>query len=292
MAIRPWTYTAALVPIALGAALAYYEGKFHAVLFALTLIAGIFIQAGANLFNTYGDYASGVDLHASPDDSRSPIVKGQLSADTIKYAAFGTLAISGAIGLYLAYVTGWPVLAIGMVGVAGAYGYTRGLIPYKYIGMGSPLVFFLMGPMMVWPAYYIQTEQFSLRPIWISIPISFLVSAILHANEFRDQPEDAAAGIRTFALILGNRGSLIFLYFLNIAAFVSLIALCALHQAPITSLLPVLMIPVVVKLLTDATAGYRGDTSRLIGLAILSGKTHFLFGALFVIGVAIGRFVH
>jgi 1,4-dihydroxy-2-naphthoate octaprenyltransferase len=174
MAIRPWTYTAALVPIALGAALAYYEGKFHAVLFALTLIAGIFIQAGANLFNTYGDYASGVDLHASPDDSRSPIVKGQLSADTIKYAAFGTLAISGAIGLYLAYVTGWPVLAIGMVGVAGAYGYTRGLIPYKYTFRPSS-------------SRFVRSGSQSRSRFWFlrfCTPMSFAISRKMRRPEF------------------------------------------------------------------------------------------------------------
>ena len=45
-AVRPRTYTASVVPVLLGAAIAAYDGKFNLLLFLLTLIGGLAIQVG------------------------------------------------------------------------------------------------------------------------------------------------------------------------------------------------------------------------------------------------------
>ena len=60
-AIRPWSYTAAIIPVTLGASIAAYDSVLNPWLLVLTLIGSIAIQAGTNLVNDYYDYVKGAD---------------------------------------------------------------------------------------------------------------------------------------------------------------------------------------------------------------------------------------
>ena len=77
IAARPWSYTAAIIPVSLGAVLAYAEeSQFRGLLFFLTLLGGICLQAGVNFLNTYGDFVSGLD---DKDHASCPqLVKGEI----------------------------------------------------------------------------------------------------------------------------------------------------------------------------------------------------------------------
>lgn len=63
IATRPWSFTASIIPILITAALLYKshpsQVSFVEVLRVILII--VFVQAGANLTNTYYDYVSGVD---------------------------------------------------------------------------------------------------------------------------------------------------------------------------------------------------------------------------------------
>jgi len=64
LATRPWSFTAALVPIAVTTAVL---GKhyFYTYDFVRSLTIGVAVQAGANLSNTYFDYVNDVDTKNS-----------------------------------------------------------------------------------------------------------------------------------------------------------------------------------------------------------------------------------
>ena len=151
IAMRPWSFTAAFVPVAVGTALAWSQGFFQPGLFFLTSLGAVLMQAGTNFINTYGDYCSGVDTvesaHTCPQ-----LVTGAMRPADMKRAGFLAFGVAVAIGLALSWLCGWEILVIGLVGVLGGYTYTAGPCPFKYRGLGSIFVFFLMGPLMVWPA--------------------------------------------------------------------------------------------------------------------------------------------
>lgn len=65
LAGRSWSLPAALVPVTLGAVLAWDRGYFQPLLLILSLIAGAAIQLGSNYTNTYCDYISGMDTYES-----------------------------------------------------------------------------------------------------------------------------------------------------------------------------------------------------------------------------------
>lgn len=207
LATRPWSFTASVIPLTLGAALAWASDAAHAGLFLLTLLGGVAVQTGTNMLNIYGDYRSGVDTEASAH-GESPILLGLISPEAMRRGGLIALCVAFAVGIVLGFACGWPILAFGLVGIAGGYGYTSGFWPYKYHACGPIMVFLLMGPLMALPAYYIQGGSLDWRPFLASLPIACLVTSIMHANDIRDIAHDREAGITTLAMLLGRRKAL------------------------------------------------------------------------------------
>jgi 1,4-dihydroxy-2-naphthoate octaprenyltransferase len=290
LAMRPWSFTASFVPIALGAALAATEGSFNIYLFILTLVGGVIIHAGTNLINTYGDYIRGVDTIESALTCPQ-LVTGVLKPRSVKLAGIIAFCVAGVPGILLTWLCGWPVFAIGSIGIIAGYCYTAGIYPYKYKGLGSILVFFLMGPLLVWPSYYIQTGQYSLIPILVSLPVGLLVSAILHSNDIRDIFFDKAAGIKTFALSIGFRKSLILYYALYAGAYIGLITLVAYGVLPNGVLLTLLLVPVIIKMFRCAYEGMKGSDEKIKQLEPRAASFHFKFGILLILGLLIPTFL-
>jgi 1,4-dihydroxy-2-naphthoate octaprenyltransferase len=285
VALRPWSFTASLIPVSLGAILAWNEGYFHPLLFVLSLIGGVAMHAGTNLINTYGDYLSGVDTEESAPTCPQ-LVRNILKPEDMRLVGIGFFIFTIAIGLYLTKVRGMLLLIIGVLGIIGGYGYTLG-IAYKYKGLGVFLVFILMGPMMVWGAYFVQTGVSSWLPVWASLPIGFLVSAIMHGNDFRDIDYDRQAGIKTLAIFLGKENSVKFYCFLNLAPVVSIVVLVGLRVLPFIALLPLLLLPQIRQIIMDIKAAGQGDRKKLGALEQASAQLHFTFGSLFVVAMLI-----
>ena len=69
LAARPKTLLAGFSPVAIGAALACSEGKFHLLAMASALLFAISVQIGTNFCNDYCDFFQGADtclLYTSP----------------------------------------------------------------------------------------------------------------------------------------------------------------------------------------------------------------------------------
>ncbi len=288
LASRPWAFTASIIPVALGSALAATEVPFRPGLFLLTLVAGILMQAAVNYLNTYGDYISGVDTPESVTPSSAQLVRGELDPLTMRNVGLGTLLTAILLGVYPVWVGGWPVLVCGAIGFFGVLFYTT-FLPYKYKGLGPPFVFFLMGPLMVLPAWYIQGAEGFWTPLLASLPVGCMVAGILHGNDLRDIGYDNSAGISTPASGLGLSGSIILYKALYVGAYLILGALVLFKVLDYFALLPLLALPPVYKTLRGLNA--QSERSRIQSLELTSGKLHFLFGLLLTLGVAISIFV-
>ena len=290
IAARPWSFTAAFVPVALGTSLAWHNGFFSPQLFFLTSLGAIAVQAGTNFINTYGDYCAGVDsvesAHTCPQ-----LVTGAMRPAAMKTAGLLSFAFAAAIGLLLSYWRGWEIIAIGLAGIIGGYTYTSGPLPYKYKGLGSMAVFFLMGPMITWPAWFIQTGQYSWLPVWASLPVGFLVTAILNGNDARDIQHDRSAGIITPATLFGLNWSLRLQRLLYLGAFVSLFLLVFVRLLPLAALLPLLLLPFAIKAFSVITRADKGGVNELLQLEAMAAGFHFQFGILLAAGIALNRWL-
>src|SRR5258708_3155061 len=76
--IRPFSFTAAVVPICAGGALAAIDGAFNWSVFLAALVGGVAIHIGTNVVNEIYDVRNGIDSITSPRPSHA-IVEGKVT---------------------------------------------------------------------------------------------------------------------------------------------------------------------------------------------------------------------
>ncbi len=287
-AIRPWSYTAAIVPVLLGAAVAAHEGPLQWWYLLLALIGSIAIQGGTNLMNDYYDYRKGTDTPAVKGTGGA-LLRGDLTPAQIFWAGIIAFAIGATIGLYFVSERGAFIFWLGLCSVAVGYFYTAGPFALAYVGLGEIAVFVFMGPVMVLGSYFLQQPVVSWPAIWVSLPVAFVVAAILHANNLRDIDTDRVNHKRTLATVFGRDGARIEYYVLVGGTFVSQWVLIAVGLVPWPTLITALMLPLAWRLMK--IAGRETDPAALHPVLRQSAVLHMRFGLLYVLGWVIALWV-
>ncbi len=281
-AVRPFSFTASVVPVLLGAAVAGSQGIFSPGLLLLTLVAAVAIQGAANLFSDYFDYRGGYDTAESYGGS-GVLVRGILQPSEVFLAGLVLLLLSAGIGLFLAALRGSAVLVLGGLGVLGAYFYSGRPLAYKYRALGDPMIFLLFGPLMVLGAYYVQAQAIEVVPVLYALPVGCLVTAILHVNNMRDIPFDGRGGGVTVARALGVRGSKGMLYTLLAAAYALVVAGVLAGTFVRWAALALVSAPVawdLARRIHDAA-----EPRDLVLLDVATARLHLIFGLLLVVGI-------
>ncbi len=203
-AARPRTLTASIAPVVVGLALAWRGGRLDPTVAAATMLAALLIQIGTNLANDYYDFISGADTAERLGPTRVTQA-GLVEPTAVRNAAFAVLGAAALIGVYLTYIGGWPILAVGVLALVAAVAYTAGPWPLAYRGLGEVFVFVFFGLAAVNGTMFLQTGEVTALSALCSAAMGSLVTAILVVNNLRDIPTDARAGKRTLAVRLGRR---------------------------------------------------------------------------------------
>jgi len=205
MAARPRTLSAAVSPVLVGTAIAHRAGALRPLPALLALLASLFIQIGTNFANDYSDFKRGAD--ANRVGPQRVTQSGLVAPRTVKLAAWIAFGISGVLGIALAALSGWPVIAIGMASVAAGWLYTGGPWPLGYHGLGDLFVFVFFGLVATCGPAYAQA-LFVPREAWVAgAAVGSLATAILVVNNLRDRQTDAKVGKNTLAVKLGAAAS-------------------------------------------------------------------------------------
>ncbi|WP_026370256.1 1,4-dihydroxy-2-naphthoate octaprenyltransferase [Kallotenue papyrolyticum] len=279
--LRPWSYTAAVIPVLLGAAIAAYDGYADLGRLLLALIGSIAIQAGTNLANEYYDDQKGLDK-VQTIGIGGAIQRGELSARQVLIAALIAFGIGAAIGLYLVSLTGPFIFWLGLISIAVGYFYTAEPLALAYRGLGEVAVFIFMGPVIVVGSYYVQAQQITLPVVLASLPVGFLVAAILHANNLRDLDLDRQFGKRTLATILGRARANIEYYLLIGGTYLSLLLTVLFGVAPWWTLIALLTLPLAIRPMRIVAREH--EPHRLQPVLRQTAKLHTQFGLLLILG--------
>jgi len=223
-ASRAFTLGMPFMSVTVGSILALYaDARFSIPLYLAAVIAAMLLQAGANMINDYFDYIKGTDRDnwESPDAFGPGLViqQGLLTAEQIRLGGIVTFAAGSALGVALAWVCGWPVLLLGLIGVFGAYFYTAAPLSLAYHGLGDFMVFALMGPGYVLGGYYVQSSEFSWAAGLAGISMGLLCSSLLQANNLRDIENDRRHGKWTVAALIGRRAGVAELVACDVLAY-------------------------------------------------------------------------
>ncbi|MDO4586321.1 MAG: prenyltransferase [Planctomycetia bacterium] len=238
IATRPWSIPASAVPvIAAGGWLYATAHKLPWELAFVVLLSAVLFQLAGNLISDYFDFTRGVDTLETAGSRTLP--DGIFRPRTILLYGCFVLTTASGLGLFLAIKSGPFLFYLGLFGVVSTSFYYA----LKYRGFGVFLIFIVFGPCIASGTEYALTSRLSWPVFLLSLPIGFLTTAILHANDIRDMPHDQTAGIQTFALWLGRRNAERFYRFLIATPYFLVGFYCFIGTLPCMSLLTLVTIP-------------------------------------------------
>jgi 1,4-dihydroxy-2-naphthoate octaprenyltransferase len=282
VAARPATLPAAAAAVVVGSALAEADGVFAWHLFGVTLFAAIAIQIGVNFANDLADAQKGADTETRIGPTRA-VAAGLLTPGQMKRGIVVMFGLASFAGLYLIWVAGWVILAIGVVSIVAALGYTNGPVPYGYYGLGELFVFVFFGLVATVGTRYVYDRTAPADAWWSAVAMGLLAAAILVANNVRDIDTDREAGKRTLAVILG-RSPARWLYVAMVAGAYAMVAgAVATGVLPAWALLTLVSLPLAVTPMRTIFAETAGPP--LIAVLKATARLQLVFAALLAVGV-------
>ncbi|GFR14730.1 ubiA prenyltransferase domain-containing protein 1 homolog [Trichonephila clavata] len=246
-ALRPWSFSASLMPVAIGAVLAYKTTeKFDFAIFFISCLTAVSVHAAGNVVNTYFDYMKGIDSRRSGDD-RTLVDKILTPEEMVHLGVIlYTLGCVGFIGTVLLSTAKMEHLALVYFGgLSSSFLYTGG-IGLKYIAMGDVLIIVTFGPLSVLFSFMAQTGYMDFYTLFYAMPLALNTEAILHSNNTRDMENDHRVGVVTLAILFGYAGSHI-LYALLLFTPYILFTILGLHYS-FCFFLPLITLPTAFKL--------------------------------------------
>jgi len=288
--LRPFAFTASVIPVLAGAALAWVDETWNWAPFLAALLGAVFLHAGTNIVNEVYDVRKGIDSITSPRASHA-IVKGRITEQAALIVSGAAFALAIVVGLYLVWLRGPAIVGLGALGLLGGWGYTAPPLEYKNRGFGVPLVFLLMGPLMVEGAYYAVSGTWSLTALVLSIPVGLLVAAILHGNEWRDIREDSRAGISTLSGRIGRRWAHYGYVGLVLGAYMVLALSVIAGILPAWTMLAILSLPFLAQVIRSAELGAAGQARAISMIDLQTAQLHLAFGSLLVLGLVLSRLI-
>jgi 1,4-dihydroxy-2-naphthoate octaprenyltransferase len=190
---------AGLLPYLLGAAWAYaVAGAFDAPVFWSGLGGVVLAVVGVEAFNEYFDDRMGTDRVFNPEDA-PPM------SSWVMWLGIAAFAGALAVGIYLTWRGGWPILAFAVLGGLAAIFYVAPPIRWAYRGLGEAVIALSYGPWMVLGSLYLHTGAVSWGAFFASLVPGFLIMALAVVNAIPDYHQDRLVGKRNLVVRVGRR---------------------------------------------------------------------------------------
>jgi 1,4-dihydroxy-2-naphthoate octaprenyltransferase len=273
--------TGSLFPVAAATALAYFtDHTWNFLFFGLTILGVAALHLGANLINDYYDSFGSDPLNRNftPFSGGSRVIQNrQMSPGQVKTLAYLMLGLGVGCGLILIYLGRPWVALVGLLGLAAALFYSASPLQLMSSGLGELIIFLAFGPLLTWGAYYVQTGKLSLVGAAVSLPLAFLITAIIWINEFPDLSADLAAGKRHLVARLGLKLSRWVYAALMAAPFISLFILIEIFRLPDLIVAGLLPLPLALRAVRLAFRTPPTDP-EFVPIQALTIQTHFFTG--------------
>jgi len=202
LASRPKTLLAIVVPVMLGAAIAFRDGVFDPLRVFMAFMAGLFVQVGTNFFNDYADFKLGADTDERKGPTRA-VAAGMVSPRSMLIGTCVVFGLALVCAAFLVRWAGWPMLVLGLASVACGFWYTAGRWSLAYLGLGELFVVFWFGLVATGATYYVQALALPWYALAAGLMPGLLSTCLIVVNNWRDIDEDRKAGKKTLAVRLG-----------------------------------------------------------------------------------------
>ena len=246
--------TASILPFILGACYSWYN--FHSIhpgLLVAFFLAMFIFNMSVDILDNVNDYYHAVD-EKDYKQNTNIIGREHLSLKLVLGLMISMILVSVVIGVAIAYVTGWPVLVMGILCYLVGIFYSSGPRPLSSLPLGELFSGPTMGFMITLLCVYINTYQdFTwnwstvLGVLLIALPDTLWISNLMLANNTCDLEEDEKNQRYTLSHYLGKESSVRLFVIMNVMAVFSLILAVVVGIAPWTVLLSLVVLPVIIK---------------------------------------------
>ncbi|MFC1974828.1 1,4-dihydroxy-2-naphthoate polyprenyltransferase [Chloroflexota bacterium] len=286
LAARPKTLPAAAAPVVVGTAVAINEQVFSLLPALAALLGALFIQVGTNFANDVFDFKKGADTTERLGPMRVTQA-GLLTPRQVMMGMWLTFGLASVAGLYLIWIGGWPIVAIGVLSIISGIAYTGGPFPLGYKGLGDLFVFIFFGLVAVCGTYYVQAGTVSVAAVWTAVPMGLLTTAILVVNNLRDIDTDRAVGKRTLAVRFGVKGTQVEYLLLLVGSYAVPPLMWLVGGASPWVMLTWSSIPLAVSLWRQIL---RAKGRALNAALARTARLGLVYGVLFSVGLVVGWF--
>lgn len=284
MAARPRTLLASVAPVLVGSGLAAADGVLRWDALAAVMAAAVLLNIAANFANDASDAQRGIDTTDRIGPPRA-VATGLLTARQVWRATAIVVLLAAALGAYLAWISSWVILVIGVASILAMLGYTGGPWPYGYRALGELFVFVFFGLVAVVGSRYVHDATAPIDAWLLGVPVGLLAAAILVANNVRDIDSDGATGKRTLAVVLGRTRTRVFYGALIGTAFLLIAILAAVDATPPGSLIALAAVPLARRPIRLVST--RVDGPSLLSALEANARLHAVFALLLTIGVQV-----
>lgn len=288
-ATRAPFFTASIIPVLVGAALAEREGFFTAPSFLLALVIVVFEHAGANLLNDYFD-AEGSDLinqtYTPFSGGSRCIQKGLLSKERCLRGSLFCYGISIITALTLSIQRGqslilWLTLAGALLGISYSVSWIFGMGR----GWGELAVGLAFGPLAALGSYLLQTNAIAWKGFLTGVPIGFLIMGVLILNQIPDFQADRDSGKRNWTVRAGGERRVVWIYLAIItAAYLTVLTGIVGGVFPVWVLFSYGTIPLAIWIGLKSWR-YQGSVTEIVPVLASNIGLHSLTGLLIGLGI-------
>lgn len=279
-AIKPPMYSVAIMPIALGTAVAFADTQvLNSATFVVFLLSAILILAWENLSNDVFDSETGIDQNKAHSLVNLTGNKGLIFW-------LGNLCLGlgvGGIGAIALYQHDPTVVLLILLCCGLGYLYQGPPFRLGYQGLGEVLCFFSFGPLAVAAAYYSQTQAWSATALTASLVLGISTSLILFCSHFHQIDDDRAAGKRSPIVRLGTKRSAELLPWCCAGIYGSTVLGVALGFFPLWTLLIFLSLPPALHL-CQHVGTHHDQPDRVSNCKFIAVSLHFWSGVLLCLG--------
>lgn len=255
VAARPQFLVASLLPVILGTVIGHQRiveqgGSLDWLAFLLALVCILFVHLATNVINDVYDDVNGTDRinrHAiTPFTGGSrAIQENVLTRQQMRQWGYLLVALAVASGILLMLYKGYMVLLFGLAGLFLGVTYSMPPVQLASRGLGELAIILGCGVIPVTGASWLQSGDFGIAPLLLSVSAGLWITNIIVVNEVPDAQADALSGKRTLAVRFGDKATagmylinnIVAVTCIGIAAFTSFVPFAALIL-PLLFLLP------------------------------------------------------
>jgi 2-carboxy-1,4-naphthoquinone phytyltransferase len=279
-AIKPPMYTVAVIPIAVGSAVAYAESQIiNLNIFGTFILSAIAIIAWLNISNDVFDSDTGIDVNKA---------ESVVNLTGNRHLMFWVANLFLGMGIVGIVAISWwqqdpTVVAIVLLCCFLGYTYQGPPFRFGYQGLGEIICLICFGPLAVSAAYYSQIQTWSIANLAASLIIGISTSLILFCSHFHQVKDDLAAGKLSPIVRLGTEMGARVLQWSTASIYVLTSIGVISSLFPLMTLLVFLSLPLAFKL-TNFVWEYHDRPDRVRTCKYIAVRLQFVSGVLLAVG--------